>query len=205
MVKIFFDKFVSSIGLIILFPIIIITALISSFFQGFPILFFHERLGKNGVPFKMVKFRTMSNSRSISAEHDITRITKWGRILRRSSIDELPVLFNVIKGDMSLVGPRPLPVKYLDRFNDFQKKRMDVKPGITGLAQVNGRNHLSWEDRFSYDAEYISKKSFFLDLRILFKTLYIVLFRKNIDSKSQEIMPEFMGTGVHEGEEQKKI
>ena len=94
---------------------------------------------------------------------------------------------------MSLVGPRPLPVKYLSRFNSSQKKRMDVKPGITGLAQVNGRNKLSWEDRFSYDVEYTNKKSFFLDLGIIIKTLYIVIFRKNVDSKSQEIMPEFMG------------
>ena len=104
------------------------------------------------------------------------------------------VLINVIKGDMSLVGPRPLPVKYLSRFNFLQKKRMDVKPGITGLAQVNGRNQLSWEDRFSYDVEYTRKKSFFMDLGIIIKTLYIVFSRKNIDSKSQEIMPEFMGT-----------
>ena len=142
----------------------------------------------------MIKFRTMDNELSQSAEHDITRLTPWGRFLRKASIDELPVLINVIKGDMSLVGPRPLPIKYLSRFNSFQKQRMGVKPGITGLAQINGRNQLSWEDRFIYDIEYTKNKSFFLDLKIILKTLFLVISRKNIDSKYQEIMPEFMGT-----------
>tara|TARA_Y100000590_G_scaffold425398_1_gene533343 strand:- start:2531 stop:3055 length:525 start_codon:yes stop_codon:yes gene_type:complete len=174
--------------------------MISIIFQGPPIFFLHQRLGKDGIVFTMIKFRTMINGPSESAEHDITRLTAWGRFLRRTSIDELPVLFNVIKGDMSLVGPRPLPVKYLKRFNNSQKKRMDIKPGITGLAQVNGRNHLSWENRFSYDLEYIRKKSFLLDVGIILKTLYIVLFRKNIDSESQEIMPEFMGTSLDKDE-----
>tara|TARA_B100001540_G_C15531561_1_gene517188 strand:- start:303 stop:737 length:435 start_codon:yes stop_codon:yes gene_type:complete len=136
----------------------------------------------------------MDNELSQSAEHDITRLTPWGRFLRKASIDELPVLINVIKGDMSLVGPRPLPIKYLSRFNSFQKQRMGVKPGITGLAQINGRNQLSWEDRFIYDIEYTKNKSFFLDLKIILKTLFLVISRKNIDSKYQEIMPEFMGT-----------
>ena len=142
----------------------------------------------------------MTNERSQSAEHDITRLTNWGRFLRKTSIDEIPVLFNVIKGDMSLVGPRPLPTKYLTRFNSFQKKRMKLKPGITGLAQVNGRNHLSWEDRFDYDINYINNKSFFLDINIIFRTLYLVVFRKNIEGKSQEIMPEFMGTSLKKDE-----
>ena len=194
MFKSLFDLFASFIGLALMSPGIIMISIISIIFQGSPVFFLHERLGKNGIVFTMIKFRTMNNGPSQSAEHDITRLTRWGRFLRKTSIDEVPVLINVIKGDMSLVGPRPLPVKYLSRFNSFQKKRMDVKPGITGLAQVNGRNYLSWEDRFSYDVEYIRKKSFFLDLGIIIKTLYIVIFRKNIDSESQEIMPEFMGT-----------
>jgi len=181
-------------------PGLIVISIISIIFQGFPVFFLHDRLGKNGIVFTMVKFRTMNNESSLSAEHDITRLTEWGRILRKTSIDELPVLINVIKGDMSLVGPRPLPIKYLSRFNSFQKKRMDVKPGITGLAQVNGRNQLSWEDRFSYDIEYINKKSFFLDLWIIIKTLYIVIFHKNVDSESQEIMPEFIGTSLDKDE-----
>ena len=195
MFKKIFDFLISSIGLVFLTPVLFIIAIFSIIFQGFPVFFLHKRLGKDGIIFTMIKFRTMTIGPSLSATHDISRLTSWGRFLRKTSIDELPVLFNVIKGEMSLVGPRPLPVKYLSRFNSSQKKRMDVKPGITGLAQVNGRNQLSWEDRFAYDIEYTTKKSFFLDLSIIVKTLFIVLFRKNIDSKSQEIMPEFMGNG----------
>ena len=200
MLKVLFDFLTSFIGLILLSPLLLVTAVMSIMLQGFPVLFLHKRLGKDGVVFTMIKLRTMINEPSLSASHDITRLTRWGRFLRKTSIDELPVLFNVIKGDMSLVGPRPLPVKYLSRFNSLQKRRMDVRPGITGLAQVNGRNHLSWEDRFAYDLEYIRKKSFFLDLGIIVKTLYIVLFHKNVDSKSQEIMPEFMGTSLDKDE-----
>ena len=194
MFKVLFDFLTSFVGLILLLPVFLLTGIISIIIQGLPVFFLHKRLGKDGIIFTMVKFRTMIHGPSLSAEDDITRLTRWGRFLRKTSIDELPVLINVIKGDMSLVGPRPLPIKYLSRFNSFQKKRMEVKPGITGLAQVNGRNQLSWEDRFTYDVEYIRGKSFFLDLFIILKTLYLVIFRKNIDSKSQEIMPEFMGT-----------
>ncbi len=194
MLKTIFDIIVSILGLIILFPILIIVCLLSLFFQGLPLFFFHDRLGKDEIKFTMIKFRTMSNGESISAEHDITRLTKWGRLLRKTSIDELPVLINVIKGDMSLVGPRPLPVKYLSRFDSFQKKRMKIKPGITGLAQINGRNRLSWDERFNYDIDYIRKRTFLLDLMIIFKTIFLVTYRKNVDGRSQEIMPEFMGS-----------
>jgi len=193
MLKILFDFAASLIGLIVLMPILIIISLINLIIQGFPLFFFHDRLGKGGIPFTMIKFRTMTNEPSVSAEHDITRLTNWGRFLRKTSIDELPVLYNVFKGEMSLVGPRPLPLKYYSRFNSFQKKRMDVKPGITGLAQIHGRNELSWQERFEYDIKYIKKHSFFLDLKIIFKTLLLVISRKNIDGKNQEIMPEFMG------------
>ncbi len=134
MFKVLFDFLISFTGLILLFPVLILTAIISIIFQGSPVFFLHKRLGKDETIFTMVKFRTMTNGPSQSAEHDITRLTRWGRFLRKTSIDELPVLFNVIKGDMSLVGPRPLPVKYLSRFNSLQKKRKNVKPGITGLA-----------------------------------------------------------------------
>ena len=183
------------IGLIILSPIILITAVISVISQGFPIFFHHERLGRDGFPFTMVKFRTMDNGHSLSAKHDITRLTHWGRVLRRTSIDELPVLFfNVIKGDMSLVGPRPMPTKYLPRFNKSQIKRLNVKPGITGLAQVTGRNSLSWEERFELDVKYVKQNSLIGDLIIILKTLFTVIRGKDIEASDQEIMPEFMGS-----------
>ena len=190
-----FDVLASMIGLIILSPIILIAAVISVISQGFPIFFHHERLGRDGFPFTMVKFRTMDNGHSLSAKHDITRLTPWGRVLRRTSIDELPVLFfNVIKGDMSLVGPRPMPTKYLPRFNKSQIKRLNVKPGITGLAQVTGRNSLSWEERFELDVKYVKQNSLIGDLIIILKTLFTVIRGKDIEARDQEIMPEFMGS-----------
>tara|TARA_B100001142_G_scaffold264574_1_gene268293 strand:+ start:683 stop:1282 length:600 start_codon:yes stop_codon:yes gene_type:complete len=189
-----FDLIASLFGIVILFPIIIFTFLINMIVQGFPILFYQQRIGENGIPFILIKFRTMSNEKSLSAIHDISRLTKWGRFLRKTSIDELPALFNVIKGDMSLVGPRPLPLKYLNRFDDYQIKRIEVKPGITGLAQINGRNQLSWEKRFEYDVQYTNNNSFLIDLKIIFKTILLVIRGKNISAKGQEIMPEFMGS-----------
>ena len=189
------------IGLIILSPIILIAAVISVISQGFPIFFQHERLGRDGFPFTMVKFRTMDNGHSLSAKHDITRLTSWGRVLRKTSIDELPVLFNVIKGDMSLVGPRPMPTKYLPRFNKSQINRLNVKPGITGLAQVTGRNSLSWEERFALDVNYVKNNSLMGDLIIILKTLIVVFKGKNVDANNQEIMPEFMGSGHYENGE----
>ena len=189
------------IGLIILSPIILIAAVISIISQGFPIFFHHERLGRDGFPFTMVKFRTMDNGHSLSAKHDITRLTPWGRVLRRTSIDELPVLFNVIKGDMSLVGPRPMPTKYLPRFNISQIKRLNVKPGITGLAQVTGRNSLSWEEKFELDVKYVKQNSLIEDLIIIIKTLFTVIKGKDVEASDQEIMPEFMGSGHYENGE----
>ncbi|MDP6401060.1 MAG: sugar transferase [Candidatus Marinimicrobia bacterium] len=192
--KRFFDTLFTLVGIIILSPILLIIMVLSLLFQGYPILFFHERLGINGAPFTMVKFRTMATGQSISASHDITRLTKWGKFLRRTSIDEFPVLINVIKGDMSLVGPRPLPQKYFSRFNAFQKKRFQVKPGITGLAQIKGRNQLSWEERFEFDVQYVNDHSFFLDIKIILITILLVFKGVGVTSKEQEIMPEFMGT-----------
>ena len=157
-------------------------------------------MGKYGKPFYMIKFRTMSNGPSLSAQDDIKRLTKWGRIMRRFSFDELPVLINVIKGQMSLVGPRPLPIKYLPRFDSFQKKRLNVKPGITGLAQINGRNNISWEKRFEYDIEYIDKKTALLDIKIIFKTLYVVISGSGVKSLESEIMPEFEGKNKSKNE-----
>ena len=191
--KRFFDIFISLLILIFFSPLLILITLLNIIFQGFPVIFLHSRLGKNGKSFELIKFRSMINGPSLSAEHDIKRITKWGRILRRTSIDELPVLLNVLKGEMSLVGPRPLPVKYLGRFNFFQKKRLHVLPGITGLAQVKGRNHLSWEERFNYDVDYVKNQSFILDIKILLFTIIIVFRGIGVTSKEQEIMPEFLG------------
>ena len=201
MIKSGFDIFSSLLGLILLLPIMIVVGIISILYQGFPILFSHERLGKDGRPFTMIKFRTMESGNSLSAEHDIIRLTPWGRVLRRTSIDELPVLFNVIKGDMSLVGPRPMPIKYLSRFNEFQILRLKVKPGITGLAQVTGRNSLSWEERFQLDVQYVKHNSFVGDLKIILKTFFIVIKGKNVDAEEQEIMPEFLGSNSAESEE----
>ena len=201
MIKSGFDIFSSLLGLILLLPIMIVVGIISILYQGFPILFAHERLGKDGQPFTMIKFRTMESGNSLSAEHDIIRLTPWGRVLRRTSIDELPVLFNVIKGDMSLVGPRPMPIKYLSRFNESQILRLKVKPGITGLAQVTGRNSLSWEERFQLDVQYVKHNSFVGDLKIILKTFFIVIKGKNVDAEEQEIMPEFLGSNSAESEE----
>ena len=201
MIKSGFDIFSSLLGLILLLPIMIVVGIISILYQGFPILFSHERLGKDGRPFTMIKFRTMESGKSLSAEHDIIRLTPWGRVLRRTSIDELPVLFNVIKGDMSLVGPRPMPIKYLSRFNESQILRLKVKPGITGLAQVTGRNSLSWEERFQLDVQYVKHNSFVGDLKIILKTFFIVIKGKNVDAEEQEIMPEFLGSNSAESEE----
>lgn len=201
MIKSGFDIFSSLLGLILLLPIMIVVGIISILYQGFPILFVHERLGKDGLPFMMIKFRTMESGKSLSAEHDIIRLTPWGRVLRRTSIDEIPVLFNVIKGDMSLVGPRPMPIKYLSRFNESQILRLKVKPGITGLAQVTGRNSLSWEERFQLDVQYVKHNSFVGDLKIILKTFFIVIKGKNVDAEEQEIMPEFLGSNSAESEE----
>ena len=156
------------------------------------------RLQKNKISFNMIKFRTMREGNSISSEDDAIRQTKFGKLIRRTSLDELPVLINVLKGDMSLVGPRPLLVKYKDRFTSFQDKRHKIIPGITGLAQIKGRNEISWEKKFEYDIQYIEQRSFLLDLRIIFLTIFSVVLLKGTSPSDQEIMSEFMGTEENE-------
>lgn len=163
--------------------------------MGRPVFFRQQRPGKDGVPFEMVKLRTMllpDPERGLVSDED--RITNVGRFLRSTSLDELPTLWNVIRGDMSLVGPRPLLMQYLDRYAQDQARRHEVRPGLTGLAQVNGRNALSWEEKFRYDVEYVDHHPLLGDLRILLDTVLQVLRREGISADNSATMPEFMGS-----------
>ena len=193
-----FDIITSLIGLIIFTPLLFLISIAILVFDGFPILFVQTRLGKNKEEFNIVKFRTMKVGPSKSSANDESRQTLLGKFLRKSSLDELPVLINVLKGDMSLVGPRPLLIKYSKRFNSFQNRRHEVLPGITGLAQIKGRNQISWEEKFIYDVQYIDEHNFLLDIKILFKTMSLVLFFKGTSPKGQDIMSEFMGSKENE-------
>ena len=196
--KFYFDLIISIFGLLILSPILLIVSICILIFDGFPIFFIQQRLGKNKVPFNIIKFRTMELGESISSKDDESRQTRIGKLLRKSSLDELPVLFNVIKGDMSLVGPRPLLIKYKDRFTNFQDRRHEILPGITGLAQIKGRNKISWKEKFIYDVKYVDNRNFILDLKILIKTFSSVILFKGTSPNNQDIMPEFMGSKENE-------
>ena len=196
--KRFFDIITSLIGLIIFTPLLFLISIAILVFDGFPVIFVQPRLGKDKEQFNIVKFRTMNVGESKSSENDERRQTLLGKFLRKSSLDELPVLINVLKGEMSLVGPRPLLIKYSKRFNSFQNRRHEVLPGITGLAQIKGRNQISWEEKFIYDVQYIDEHNFLLDIKILFKTMTIVLFFKGTSPKGQDIMSEFMGSKQNE-------
>ena len=193
-----FDFTASLIGLIVLLPFILILSSFILIFNGLPVFFIQPRLGKNKIPFNMIKFRTMRKGNSNSSEDDVIRQTRFGKILRKTSLDELPVLINVLKKDMSLVGPRPLLIKYKNRFTNFQDRRHNVMQGITGLAQIKGRNEISWEKKFEYDIQYIEQRSFLLDLRIIFLTIFSVVLLKGTSPSDQEIMPEFMGKEKNE-------
>jgi sugar transferase EpsL len=194
--KLFFDLIISVTLVVFLSPIMILLVLLILIFQGKSILFSQDRLGKNHKLFKILKFRTMTNE--VNSEGvllpDIERTTKIGNFLRKSSLDELPGLLNVLKGEMSLVGPRPLPTQYLKRYNQEQDRRHLVKPGITGWAQVNGRNAISWEEKFRLDVWYVDNKSFLLDLKILLLTIHKVILRKDIVPLNKGAMEEFLGT-----------
>lgn len=163
---------------------------------GRPIFFIQIRPGLNGKPFKLIKFRTMTNEKDDKGNllPNEKRLTKLGKWMRSMSLDELPELVNVLKGDMSLVGPRPLLMEYIPLYNDFQKRRMEVKPGITGWAQINGRNAITWEQKFEYDVWYVDNRSFWLDIKILFLTLFKVLKREGIAHQNDVAMPRFTGT-----------
>lgn len=170
-------------------PIVCLLSLVVLISMGRPILFVQQRPGFKNKIFRLLKFRTMSLGLSSDAE----RLTRFGKFLRTTSLDELPSLFNILKGDMSLVGPRPLLEQYLERYTTEQLRRHEVKPGLTGLVQVNGRNLLSWSDKFDLDIEYVQKISLKLDVKILFKTVLKVLQRQGISSQNSVTMPEFMG------------
>ena len=193
-----FDMITSLIGLIVFTPLLFLISIAIIVFDGFPIIFVQSRLGKNKQEFDIIKFRTMKIGDSNSSEEDEIRQTSLGKLLRKTSLDELPVLINVLKGEMSLVGPRPLLIKYSERFNSFQDRRHEVLPGITGLAQIKGRNQISWEEKFNYDVQYIDEQNIFLDIKILFKTVRSVLFFKGTSPEGQDIMSEFMGSKDNE-------
>ena len=182
-----------------MFPVFMVTAVLVRYRLGAPVLFKQMRPGIHGKPFIMYKFRSMTDQRDINGAllPDADRITRLGSFLRKSSLDELPELINVLKGDMSLVGPRPLLMQYLKRYTFQQAKRHNVKPGITGWAQVNGRNSISWEDKFKKDVWYVENQTFWLDMKILFLTLVQVYKRDGIHQEGHVTAEEFMGEVDH--------
>jgi lipopolysaccharide/colanic/teichoic acid biosynthesis glycosyltransferase len=189
------DFFIALFLLIILSPIILLTAILLFLVNNGKVFFFQQRPGLNGKPFKIVKFKTMRDAFDNEGIPlpDVLRLTRVGSIVRSASLDELLQLINVLKGDMSLVGPRPLLMQYLSRYNTEQAKRHNVKPGITGWAQVNGRNAISWEQKFRLDVEYVEKQSFALDCKILWMTFVNVIQRKGISADGHVTIEEFKG------------
>ena len=179
------DVFISLMALVLFWWVYAILALIVAINLGTPVLFTQDRPGKNGKIFKLYKFRSMSNAKDENGNllPDKDRLNRFGRLLRSTSLDELPELFNMLKGDMSLIGPRPLLVKYLEHYNEFENRRHKVRPGLTGLAQVSGRNVASWKERFQKDVEYVDNISFGLDVKIFFLTIKKVFVREGIEYK----------------------
>ena len=190
------DAVLSAAALVVLSPVLAVTAGLVKKRLGSPVIFAQERPGKDGKIFKLYKFRTMTDERDAEGNllPDEVRLTPFGQKLRSTSIDELPELWNVLKGDMSVVGPRPLLVKYLPRYNAHQARRHEVRPGITGWAQIHGRNTVSWEDKFDYDVEYVDSISFVKDWKIIFRTIGAVLHREGISSETSVTMEDFMGS-----------
>lgn len=195
------DFILSLAALMVLSPVLLVLTVLGAAAMGGNPFFMQPRPGKkdrNGQEkiFKLIKFRTMSNKKDPDGNllPDELRLNKYGRILRSTSLDELPELINILKGDMSIVGPRPLLVRYLPRYTPEQRRRHDVRPGLTGLAQVNGRNAVSWEEKFRMDLEYVDNITFSADVRIILKTVRAVLIRENISSETAATMEEFMGS-----------
>lgn len=194
------DFLCALLALIVLSPVIGITAALVRLKLGSPVLFEQPRPGKNERIFTLYKFRTMTNQRDEKGNFlpDEVRLTRFGKLLRSTSLDELPELINILKGDMSVVGPRPLLVSYLSRYNAHQARRHEVRPGFTGYAQVHGRNAISWEEKFELDVRYVDHITFIGDWKIIFKTVWTVLKREGISSETSATMEEFMGTEVAE-------
>lgn len=194
-IKRILEFIIALIGLILAFPILLIVAILVRIKLGSPIFFKQQRVGLNGEIFEMVKFRTMKDAYDSNGEPlpDHERLTSFGNFLRKSSLDELPELWNVLKGDMSLVGPRPLLVEYLPLYSKQQMKRHDVRPGITGYAQVNGRNSISWTKKFELDVYYVENFSLWLDIKILFQTVAKVLGQADISQEGHATMEKFNG------------
>jgi len=191
------DFVVALVGLLLTAPLQLVIALLVRRNLGSPVLFRQDRPGKDEKIFELAKFRTMKDVDPANGLiDDADRLTPFGQFLRSTSLDELPTLFNVVKGEMSLIGPRPLLVRYLPRYSATQSRRHEVRPGITGLAQVNGRNTLSWDDKFALDVEYVDNRSLLLDAKILFQTFAKVLTRHGIDQEGGVTMDEFMGSEV---------
>ena len=190
------DFILSLLAIIVLSPVLAVVAVLVHNKLGSPVLFTQDRPGKNGKIFKTYKFRTMTDAKNDKGEPlpDEDRMTPFGNKLRATSLDELPELFNILKGDMSIVGPRPLLVRYLSRYNDHQARRNEVRPGFTGLAQINGRNGISWEEKFDWDVRYVDKITFLGDIKIILKTVSTVLKHEGISSETSVTMEEFMGT-----------
>ena len=193
-IKRLLDIILSLFALIVLSPVILVIAILVKIKLGSPVIFKQQRPGRDEKVFTIFKFRTMTDKRNENGEFfpDEVRLTKFGKSLRSTSLDELPELLNIIKGDMSIVGPRPLLVQYLPYYDDFQKRRHEVRPGLTGLAQVNGRNATTWDERFGFDVKYVDSMNFLQDVRIIFTTVKHVITRKGINSEHNATMESFI-------------
>lgn len=196
-IKRLFDIFTAILLLIVLFPLLCIIGILVYYKMGRPVFFTQIRPGKDGMPFKIYKFRTMLNLKPCHDQYtsDEIRLTPFGHFLRRTSLDELPELFNVVKGEMSLVGPRPLLMEYLKEYNEQQARRHEVKPGITGWTQVNGRNSISWEEKFKLDVWYVDHWNLLLDFKILLLTIVKVLKQEGISQTGMATVERFKGSG----------